>query len=198
MQKLLAVSSFVASLLIGCGRASVEEPDSGTGTAEVATTPADSQNAKDYCDRGVRRKESGDYHGALADFSKAIELDPTMGAAYFGRGGVYFVMARQRDAIADYSKAIELDPNNADAHLFRGALYKELNMHDELIANNTKLIELAPDEATAYAHRGNAYYQLNQLEKASADMNKAIELSPKWEWARDLRDQIQEDLDRQE
>ena len=47
---------------------------------------------------------------ALADFSRAIELDPAGAAAYVFRGLVCEAMERQEDAAADYSRAIELEP----------------------------------------------------------------------------------------
>ena len=51
---------------------------------------------------------------ALADFSRAIELDPTRAPAYACRWGVYEAMGHEDNAAADYSRAIELEPRFSD------------------------------------------------------------------------------------
>ncbi len=63
--------------------------------------------------RGFVNAERKDYDKALADYNKAIELDPKFATAYYNRG---FVDADKKDydkALADYNKAIELDPKYA-------------------------------------------------------------------------------------
>ena len=50
------------------------------------------------------------YDEALADFNRAIELDPEDAWALAGRGETYWAMGRYDQALADYDRAIELDP----------------------------------------------------------------------------------------
>jgi Tfp pilus assembly protein PilF len=54
------------------------------------------------------------YDKALADLSRAIELDPAGATAYAGRWAVYKAMGHEDDAAADYSRAIELEPRFSD------------------------------------------------------------------------------------
>jgi len=51
------------------------------------------------------------YDLALADYSKAIELDPNKPVYYNNRGNTHNKLENYDLALADYSKAIELDPN---------------------------------------------------------------------------------------
>jgi len=51
---------------------------------------------------------------ALADFSRAIELDSAAAAAYLCRGLVYEARGHEEDAAADYGRAIELEPAFSD------------------------------------------------------------------------------------
>ena len=53
---------------------------------------------------------------AIADFNKAIQLDPNLAGAYNNRGVVYSETGKYKPAIADFNKAIQLDPNLADAY----------------------------------------------------------------------------------
>ena len=52
----------------------------------------------------------GELDKAIADFSKAIEIDPKSAIAYNNRGWAYEGKKDYDRAIADYSKAIEIDP----------------------------------------------------------------------------------------
>ena len=52
-----------------------------------------------------------DLDKALADFSKAIELDPKSAMAWNNRGLVYSKLGQVDKASPTYSKAIELDPS---------------------------------------------------------------------------------------
>ena len=49
-----------------------------------------------------------DYRGALADYNKAIELDPRFADAYYNRGLTNIFLGNNREGISDLSKAGEL------------------------------------------------------------------------------------------
>ena len=71
----------------------------------------DPKSARAYASRGEANEKSGDVDAALADYSLAIEIAPSLDEAYGLRGRV---CGEQRDyerAIADESKAIELNPD---------------------------------------------------------------------------------------
>ncbi len=48
---------------------------------------------------------------AVADFSRAIELDPTFARAYMSRGIAYGEMGQEQNAINDLNQALELTFN---------------------------------------------------------------------------------------
>ena len=50
------------------------------------------------------------YDEALADYSRAIELDPEEAWVIASHGAPYRAMGRYHQALADYDRAIELDP----------------------------------------------------------------------------------------
>src|SRR4029077_10182209 len=80
-----------------------------------------------YNKRGLAKEAKGDHDGAIADYNRAIELDPKYAGAYNNRGLAKkakvdqncciadFDQAKgdQDGAIADFNRAIELDPNLA-------------------------------------------------------------------------------------
>ena len=78
------------------------------------------QTAKDYFDSAFNKNEAKDYYGAIADYSKVIELDPNNSDVYVNRGDTKNSLKDYYGAIADYTKAIELDPDYASAYANRG------------------------------------------------------------------------------
>ena len=115
---------------------------------------------------------------AIADYDKAIELNPKDARAYYNRGNAKHQLKQHKEAIADYDKAIELNPKDAKAYYNRGNAKNELKQHKEAIADYNKAIELNPKDANAYNNRGVAKSNLKQHKEAIADYDKAIELKP--------------------
>ena len=75
--------------------------------------------------------KKGQYDQAIADYTKAIELDPKYAEAYKSRGFVYTSKGQHDQAIADCSKAIELDPKYVGAYKNRGYAYYSKEKYDK-------------------------------------------------------------------
>ena len=61
-----------------------------------------------YHSRGVAYFDKGDFDRAIADYDKAIKLEPDFAEAYFSRGIAYSPKGEKEKAIADFKKVIEL------------------------------------------------------------------------------------------
>ena len=59
-------------------------------------------------EEGNRKFMRGDYHGAIADFSKAIELNASDASAYYSRGLAYLGQGQKALAKEGLLKAMEL------------------------------------------------------------------------------------------
>ena len=84
----------------------------GVVVSQDATTAQETPlpNAQAYFDRGVASRNKVDFDSAIAEFTKAIQLDPKFARAYFARGLVYQDKGDTDRAIADFTRVIELDP----------------------------------------------------------------------------------------
>ena len=138
----------------------------------------EAETARGYTNRGVNRYYKSDLDGALADFNKAIELDPSFSMAWVRRGNTRSTKAEYEEGIADYNRAIEIDPNNFNAYLNRGNARVALKNHPGAIADYSRAIELAPRFAMAWRRRGDARMSMGDLNSALADYQRAIELNP--------------------
>ncbi|MEE1774575.1 tetratricopeptide repeat protein, partial [Streptomyces sp. JV181] len=60
--------------------------------------------------RGDAYRKLGRHDEALADFARAVEMDPPYAWAFAGRAAVYEALGRHEEALADYDRALEIDP----------------------------------------------------------------------------------------
>ena len=65
-------------------------------------------SATDWFKRATAKYELKDYRGAIADYTKAIELKPDYAQAYNKRGFAYLMLGPKSKAQADFKRAIEL------------------------------------------------------------------------------------------
>lgn len=115
---------------------------------------------------------------AMADYSKAIDIEPRFAKAYLSRGSEYTNQAKYVEAIADFNKAVDLDPNDDAAILYRGLAFFASGQNDNAIADLDKAVALKPDDIVNYLRRGEVLFTMGQQERALGDFTKAIELSP--------------------
>ena len=159
----------------------VRDPDgsvSYTWEADEKQTPASGASDRDLVNRGIEKAKNGDLDGAIADFNRAIELDPKNDAPYFNRAQAKKLKNDKAGAIADYTKAIELGSTNPAAYNNRGNARVENNDPDGAIADYTHAIELKPDYARAYYNRAMVKKDKGDAAGAEADFKRAAKLDP--------------------
>jgi len=71
------------------------------------------QTAESYNESGLEKNELKDYKGAIADYTKAIELDPEDASAYNNRGISKENVGDLRGACADWRMAASLGHTNS-------------------------------------------------------------------------------------
>ncbi len=120
----------------------------------------------DYFDKGL-------YDQAIADFTRAIEINPWLAEAHVNRGIAYEKKGQIDQAIADYNKAIEINPGLAESYHNRGVAYFNKGQHDQAIADFTRAIEINPGHAEAYHNRAFSYVYIKEYDNAWNDVEKA-------------------------
>jgi tetratricopeptide (TPR) repeat protein len=122
-----------------------------TTIAQNTTPPA-----VQYLVSALQKYREQDYRGALADYDRAISIDPNYALAYNIRGLVKASKLQDyRGGLADMNRAISIDPKLAEAYRNRGELKSEV-LHDVRggLADYDMAIQLDPKFALAYGSRG--------------------------------------------
>jgi tetratricopeptide (TPR) repeat protein len=144
-----------------------------------------SNQAIEQYNLGVKRQQAGDNAGAIAAYTRAIELDKKYPDAYNNRGVAYLSQQDYAAAVADFSRALELAPSDA-AYNNRGSIYFSQAKFEESIADFTAAIKIKPSAET-YTNRGVGYQRTSRDDLALADYEAAIKLKPQFGRAYVLR-----------
>ena len=151
----------------------------------VFSTVSFAQNsAVDHFNRGIEQRNDGEYEKAIAEFTKAIQLDPKMADSYYERGSALLTLETDLDAaLRDFSKAIELNKKHYDAYFNRGTLFEKKKEWDKAIADFTSYITLDPADygqsASGFIERGKCLMEKGDLSASIADFTRAINAYPK-------------------
>jgi tetratricopeptide (TPR) repeat protein len=86
----------------------------------------------------------GDWDGAIADATKAIELEPGLANAWDNRSNARNRKHDWDEAITDSTKAIELDPGLSTAWGNRGSAREQKGDLDGAVADFRRFLELEP------------------------------------------------------
>ena len=79
-----------------------------------------------YFNREYKKGEEGDYYGAISDYNKAIEINPSFAGAYFNRGISKDYSDDPYGAISDFNNAIKIEPKDGNYYRSRGITKKEI------------------------------------------------------------------------
>ena len=102
------------------------------------------ETAVNYVNRGIASAQKGEDDKAIADFSKALTIDPKIARAYTACGNVWFAKGEIDKAIADFNKALAIDPKDTLAYCNRGIIWGSKGEYGKAIADYTKAQKLAP------------------------------------------------------
>ncbi len=138
-----------------------------------------------YSNRAQFYRDQGDINKALADYTKAIEINPDKGSTYNSRGKTYFDLGGPQNdrnlvqqAIADYTKGIEFAPDLGELYANRGAALGYLGQNQAALVDLNKAIELEPDKPGGYANRSLLYMQSGNYELAIQDHTAYLSINP--------------------
>jgi tetratricopeptide (TPR) repeat protein len=129
-------------------------------------------------DSGIKKKDSGNFVGAINNFSKIIQLDSNNYRYYVHRGLCFIELKNYQKALNDFSRVLELKPKYLPAFYQRGLIKIELKDFVSAISDFDKALELNPDYNAAYYHRGGAKLEIMDYKGAVEDFSELIKREP--------------------
>jgi tetratricopeptide (TPR) repeat protein len=137
------------------------------------TLPVHADDAMEYFNRGLKGSVT---RKKIELFTKALELNPKLAAAYEQRGLLYYFQGKYDKVIQDYQTYLDLAPEKAQAYRMLGLGYLKSGDYESAIAHFTRSIELESQHPAGYAYRAEAYRLSGKDEEAIRDSTAAVEL----------------------
>lgn len=130
--------------------------------------------ARRYYNRGVLYSAKEDNDRAIADYSEAIRLDPTLYPPLINRGLIYFDNNDYGRAITDFSEAIRLNPKQALGFFNRGYVYAIQGDTDRAIPDLSEAIRLDSSYTKSFLWRGYVNSILGNYDAAASDLGRVL------------------------
>ena len=159
-------------------------------TAEKRETPAIANEAYQSYLRGRffwNKRTAEDMNRAIAEFERALEIEPNYSLAYVGLADCYTLLELYTGAPAsetlprakEYAlRAIALDSTSSEAHTALGYVYYTNWEWDSAERHLKRAVELGPNNPTSH-HRYYLYLrEMGRLDEAAAAIKRALELDP--------------------
>ena len=134
--------------------------------------------ASAFINLGQARQDTRNPAVALANYERAIQLDPQGALGYASRGRLRQQQGDHAGALADWNRVIHLEPRAGDAYNARGLVRVNQGDLPGAIADYTAALRLAPRSTEALVNRGQARFETRDVKGALADYNRTLALSP--------------------
>jgi len=184
-RRAVAPAALIAIVLGGCsfdlGSLSPTPGKEASPKAAAAATGADAQAATT---RGQVLARTGKTEEALAEFDRAIAIDPHYAEALYNRGLLYQRERQHQQAVDDFTSASGLNPQRAEPLLARAISYLAMDKVREAATDLDEAAQADPQNAQIWITRGLAYERLGDKEKAKASYGRAIAIRPRDDAAR--------------
>lgn len=131
-----------------------------------------------YMTRGAMYLEKGDTLKALADYNKAIEMDPYYAPAYGNRAILHYQMDDYKDALADLNEALRLDTRESGYYINRGLVRYQMNDLRGAMADYDQVISMDSRNLIARFNRGLLRFQVGDNNRAIEDFDVVIQQEP--------------------
>ena len=115
---------------------------------------------------------------ALANFDRALRLQPDYAEALSNRGNTLHELRRYDEALASFDRALKARPGYAEALSNRGVTLHELKRYEEALASFDAALKKQPSYARALSNRGNTLHELKRFEEALASFDHALKAQP--------------------
>ncbi len=136
---------------------------------------------------GLIRVGTGDPRAAIADFDRALALDPANADALREKAAAYQALGQLGEAEALYKRAVALQPKYWGNYSHLGNFYYRHGRYGEAEAAFRKAIELTPDNARGYSNLGQVLHESGGRDKeAIAALERSIALRPSYRAASNL------------
>ncbi|MFD7387905.1 tetratricopeptide repeat protein [Streptomyces sp. NPDC059852] len=167
------------------GEALADDATAMTAVANLVLSrpgPDRRTRAAAYAFRARELRREGRYELALADADRAVELDPGLSSAHYGRGLALRSLGDFPAALAAFDTADRLAPDDEFVISERAETYRLAGRYEEAFADYDRAVALDPADPEYLAGRAVSRQELGRYDEALADLDQAVALDEDYLW----------------
>jgi tetratricopeptide (TPR) repeat protein len=115
---------------------------------------------------------------AIAEYQKALEINPRSVGAHFDLGNALRKKGSVDEAITQFQSALRIDPKLALTHINLGIALFQKGKVDEAITQYQEALELKADNVEAQVNLANALRQKGKLDEAITHYENGLQIDP--------------------
>ncbi|MFP4459621.1 MAG: hypothetical protein ACLFSQ_08555 [Candidatus Zixiibacteriota bacterium] len=119
-----------------------QEPDEMPDLSDMLIE--ETLTAQEYTKKAMENFKKKNYQSAIADYSKALEMDRNNKMLWYSRANSKIKAGDLMGAVDDFTEAINIDPNFAKAYLNRGAVKRKIGANKGAKEDIKKAITIDP------------------------------------------------------
>jgi tetratricopeptide (TPR) repeat protein len=160
------------------GTALVRDNQISRGQIVIDRILRDGDSAEARLLLGTTKLNAKDYPAALADISKAVELNPTLPDVYSYYGHALVATGDPAGATEAYRKALAANPNDFQANMQLAVLLKEDEKIDEALACLRRALQVRPRDLGARYQVAAIDLHAERVEVASRALESIVKEAP--------------------
>jgi Flp pilus assembly protein TadD len=129
-------------------------------------------------DSAVELAAKGQEDAAIAEWRKALELDPGDPQVHNNLGEHLLRKGELDEALTHFQKAVEAAPEYAEAQSNLGVSLSQQGRFDEAIVHLQKAVEIKPGIVQSHQNLGNALYMQGKIPQALARWREGLRVDP--------------------
>lgn len=131
-------------------------------------------NVDYYLERAQVRHSLNRYNGAIADYTRVIELQPRHFVAHYNRGIIRAYIGDDNLALEDFDYVLGIEPDNTLAVYNRAELRRNTGDYRGAIADYSTLIAEFPNFLYGYSQRAECYRRIGATAQAQKDESRLM------------------------
>jgi tetratricopeptide (TPR) repeat protein len=132
----------------------------------LSAVAAFGQSAKKYYKAGTEFVDNLKYDDAVAQFTSAIELEPSNPDYYYARGEVYLKQSKYLESKDDFEKTLVFAPKDVDALIGMGIVLNKLGKYEEALRFLNRAAKFDWRNSNVYSEKVITLYYLTKYDQA--------------------------------
>ena len=160
------------------GTAYIRDKQSEKGQRLVDRILSKGDSAEVHLMLGVASAEAREFKTAIAEFERAIQLNPKIPQAHSSLGRVLLQSGDRDRALPEFEAELKISPNDFHANLYAGFLRRRNDQDDEALPHLLKAQRLRPGDASVAFQISLIHMNKGELNEAQRMLEEIVKQQP--------------------